>query len=344
MPMPSANGAPGGGGQAGVVRAGFIADAPPTRSSHASTILETEDGLLTAWFGGEEERAPDVGIWVSRHDGASWSAPVEVANGVVAEDQRRYPCWNPVLFRARNGPLLLFYKVGPSPSKWWGMVMTSWDRGRNWEAARRLPRGIFGPIRNKPIELPDGTILCGSSVEDTGWQVHLERTRDEARTWSRTPALHNAMEFGAIQPTLLAHRGGRMQMLCRTKQSRVAQSWSEDGGLTWSPLERSLLPNPNSALDAVRLKDGRSLLVYNHATEGRGLLNVAVSRDNGEFWHAAAVLENEPGAEFSYPAVIQAQDGLVHVTYTWKRLKIKHAVLDPAQFDLRFMPTGQWPE
>ena len=101
------------------------------------------------------------------------------------------------------------------------------------------------------------------------------------------------------------------------------------------------LPNPNSALDAVMLREGSALLVYNHLKQGRNMLNVALSPD-GSSWKAAVTLENEPG-EFSYPAVIQTSDGLVHVTYTWKRQRIKHVVLDPAKFSLRDMPEGRWP-
>ena len=102
------------------------------------------------------------------------------------------------------------------------------------------------------------------------------------------------------------------------------------------------LPNPNSGIDAVTLADGRQLLVYNHTTEGRGVLNVAVSED-GEHWQAALVLEDEPGAEFSYPAVIQTSDGLVHVTYTWKRRRIRHVVIDPRKLTLRPIVDGAWP-
>ena len=77
------------------------------------------------------------------------------------------------------------------------------------------------------------------------------------------------------------------------------------------------------------LKDGRQLIVYNHTPKGRSPLNVAVSRD-GKAWEAALVLESEPG-EYSYPAVIQAADGRIHITYTWKRQRVKHVVVDPAK-------------
>ena len=125
-------------GQPGITQTQFIYDEAPFPSCHASTIVETKSGLVTAWFGGTNERHPDVGIWVARNEGRGWSPPVEVATG-VQHSQKRYPCWNPVLFQPRDGPLLLFYKVGPSPQAWWGMVMTSPDGGRSWSEPRRLP-------------------------------------------------------------------------------------------------------------------------------------------------------------------------------------------------------------
>jgi alpha-L-rhamnosidase len=97
----------------------------------------------------------------------------------------------------------------------------------------------------------------------------------------------------------------------------------------------------------VTLRDGRQLLVYNHNrnNKGRNPLNVAVSED-GKIWQAALVLEDNPTAPngFAYPAVIQTSDGLVHITYTWKRERIKHAVLNPGKLKLQRMPGGEWPK
>ncbi len=324
-----------------ILRREFIVENPPFASSHASTIVETPEGLLAAWFGGSQERAPDVSIWLAHHNGVSWEPPVEVANGTTARGDRRYPCWNPVLFRRRNGDLLLFYKVGPSPETWWGMVRLSRDNGRSWIRVRRLPSGFVGPVRNKPVELKDGMLLCGSSSEDRGWRVHLEWARDPFGIWSRTPPLNAALSVAAIQPTLIRHDEG-WQMLCRTKQGRIYEARATNSLHQWTPLRRTVLPNPNSAVDAVRLRDGRTLLVYNHSATGRDVLNVALSADGGRSWGAVCELEREAGSEFSYPAVIQASDGLVHVTYTWKRQRIRHVVLDPALAQPRPMPDGLW--
>jgi predicted neuraminidase len=315
-----------------VIGAEFIYETAPFPSCHASTIAEPKPGeLVAAWFGGTHERHPDVGIWLSRQVAGHWTVPAEVANGVQSPTNR-FPCWNPVLFQPRTGPLLLFYKVGPSPSSWWGMLITSADSGRTWSSPRRLPEGILGPIKNKPVQLANGDLLCPTSTEQGGWRVHFERTSDLGKTWQSTPPVNDGREIGAIQPSILFYPGNRLEAVGRTRQGRVFQIWSEDGGTTWGKMSLTALPNPNSGTDAVTLRDGRQLLVYNHTAKGRSPLNVAISAD-GEPWRPAVTLEDEPGKEFSYPAVIQTSDGQVHITYTWKRQRIKHAVLDPGKLE-----------
>jgi predicted neuraminidase len=321
-----------------IVTSEFVFERAPFPSAHASTIVETRDGLVAAWFGGTKERDPDVGIWVSRHDGTRWSAPLEVANG-VQPDGKRHPCWNPVLFQPSNGPLVLFYKVGPSPSAWWGLVRTSADDGRTWSAPIKLPEGVLGPIRAKPVALRPGVLLAGSSTEHNGWIVHMERytgawTADAlaaAANWQKTGPLNVDAEFGAIQPAILVHTPSSVQILCRTRQGVIAESWSQDEGRTWSPMKATPLPNPSAGIDSVRLADGRFLLVYNPTATGRAKLDVAMSAD-GKVWKRAVVLEDSAG-EYSYPAMIQTRDGRVHVTYTWKRERIKHVVVDPKRLE-----------
>lgn len=318
-----------------VVKSEFIFEQAPFPSSHASTVVETRDGLVAAWFGGTRERHPDVGIWVSRHDGKQWSAPAEAANG-VQPDGTRLPTWNPVLFQPSNGPLVLFYKVGPSPSTWWGIARTSTDNGRTWSAAIRLPDGILGPIRAKPIELRPGVMLAGSSTEHDGWVVHMERYSGawtaealaNAANWQKSAPVNAKEEFGAIQPTILMHSPTSLQILCRTRQGVIAEAWSQDEGKTWSRMTATKLPNPSAGIDSVRLKEGGFLLVYNPSAKSRGKLEVARSPD-GRAWQPFAVLEDQSTGEYSYPAMIQTRDGLVHVTYTWRRERIKHVILRP---------------
>ena len=316
----------------------FIFESAPFASAHASAIVETPDGLAAAWFGGTREGANDVGIWMSRRVSGKWTAPIEVATG-VQPDGTRLPTWNPVLFEVRIGTLALFYKVGPNPREWWGMVRTSVDGGRTWSDARRLPDGILGPIKNKPVRLADGTIISPSSTETpelpSTWRVHFERSRDAGTTWSvsRPEASAGGAPIDAIQPSILIHPGGRLQAVGRTRSGRVFETWSADGGETWAPVTLTELPNPSAGTDAVTMKDGRHLLVYNHTPKGRTPLQVALTRD-GKTWETVHVLESEPG-EYSYPAIIQTSDGLVHITYTWKRERIKYVVIDPTKLTNR---------
>ncbi len=318
----------------------------PYPSCHASTLAETPDGLVAAWFGGTAEKDPDVGIWVSRLTPTGWTESVEVANGVqfVEPDGTvvRHPTWNPVLFQMPQGPLLLFFKAGPSPSTWWGMLTRSDDHGQTWSPPVRLPEQIAGPVKNKPVLLKDGRLLCPTSSEDNNWRVHFEWTTDQGQTWTRVPAIHDGVAVSAIQPSILQHADGRLQAIGRTRNKQLFTTESRDGGSTWSEVELLALPNPNSGTDAVTLQDGRHLLIYNHTQKGRSPLNLAISED-GKQWSAVAVLESEPG-EYSYPAIIQTADGKVHATYTWKRQRIRHVVVDPAKFQPRPIVDGRWPE
>lgn len=334
-----------------VLKSEFIYEAASFPSCHASTIAESRTGIVAAWFGGTHEKHPDVGIWLARYVDGHWTAPVEVADGSVGHSLAasptggtRYPTWNPVLFQPqarasdKEPPLYLFYKVGPSPETWWGMVMYSRDGGQSWSTPVRLPDGILGPIKNKPIELPNGDWLCPSSTESeeerSKWQVHFEWSSDAGQTWNRTDSINDGVTIEAIQPSLLRLGENRVLAIGRTRQDKIFQSESVDQGRTWSTMRLGSLPNNNSGLDAVTLREGGHLVVYNHVpgTPGewggkRTPLNLATSRDGLE-WKPAIVLESTPG-EFSYPAIIQSADGNIHITYTWNRKRIKHVTLSP---------------
>jgi predicted neuraminidase len=173
--------------------------------------------------------------------------------------------------------------------------------------------------------------------------VHIELSKD-GFTWERMPDI--AGSFSAIQPTILTHKtaaGVKLQILCRTSNGVLAESWSTDEGRTWSPLTASKLPNPGSGVDATTLADGRQVLAYNPTTrddpvtkqqnpqKGRTPLNLAVSKD-GIDWKDVLTFDNDLAGQYSYPAIIQTRDGLIHVVYTYHRKTIKHVVVDPKSF------------
>lgn len=324
-----------------IVQRGYIYEKAPFIECHASTLAYTPKGLVAAWFGGTKEANKDVEIWFSSFKNNQWSTPVSVANG-IQHSAKRYPCWNPVLYQVPKGELMLFYKVGPSPQEWWGELITSKDKGNTWSEPRRLPEDILGPIKNKPVMLKNGTLICPVSTEVTptsGWRLHFELTKDLGKTWEIIGPIDTTSKFNAIQQSVLFHPDNKLQLLARSMDDGVVSSWSSDNGETWTPLEKTELPNPNSGTDAVTLKNGLQVLIYNHSGKKgkewsgkRTPLNIGVSKD-GIKWKNIITLEDQPG-EYSYPSIIQGNDGLVYVTYTWKRRKIAYVVLDPSKFDI----------
>lgn len=307
---------------------------PPFKECHASTIVELSGGgILASWFAGPYESHPQVSIWTAEYQNGKWTKPVERANGIESKT-KRYACWNPVLFKTGEGKLFLFYKVGKSPREWWGEMITSTDDGKSWSKAEKLPAGMLGPIKNKPIQLANGDLLHPTSTESIDekiWHIYLEKSDKEGKNWEKI-AIEND-SFSVIQPSILRYSPTKLQLLSRSRQNRVVQTWSDDNGKTWGPLTVTNLPNPNSGTDASTLKSGWQVLVYNpllrgkNWDNGRNELVVAVSKD-GENWKNIYTLEDQPKGEFSYPAVIQSADGLVHITYTADRKSISHVVLD----------------
>lgn len=333
---------PGGSANGQIIKTETIDPDPGYPQAHASTVVELPDGTLAAaWFGGTGEGYADVAIWFARMGAQGWEKPVAVADG-RGKGKTRVPTWNPVLFQAPDGPLYLFYKIGVDPRSWTGMVIASTDDGRSWSKPARLGKDILGPIKNKPVIAPDGSWVSPSSrevgtFEKDRWFIRMERSTDRGRSWRAGAPIASPMGLEAIQPSVLVLNDGQLALVARTRQGVLAASWSRDNGVSWSPLVAIELPNPNSGTDAVTLQDGRHLLVYNHSAHRpeqpgygpRWPLNIALS-DDAVHWRNALTLEDKPVPEgYAYPAVIQSRDGLVHLTYTYDRQRIRHVVVDP---------------
>ncbi|MFV0564715.1 MAG: exo-alpha-sialidase [Flavobacteriaceae bacterium] len=334
----------------GIVLEEFVNNGAPYPSCHAATIVETTNGdLVASWFGGTHERHPDVGIWVSKRKNGAWTKGVEVANGII-NDTLRYPTWNPVLYQIPDGDLMLFYKIGSSPSTWWGMLMRSSDNGETWSAPEKMPEGFLGPIKNKPVLLQNGNLLLPSSTEEHGWNLRVESTPDFGKTWVMGDTLPKGKsDINAIQPSVLFHDNGKLQQIGRTRNRQLFSTWSSDNGKTWSDLELLNMPNNSSGTDAVTMKNGKHALIYNHVwpntdmSKGyRSPLNIAISND-GINWNAALVLEDSKISQYSYPAIIQGKDGMLHAIYTWRRQKIKYVKIDPNRLVTFPIINGQWP-
>jgi predicted neuraminidase len=305
----------------------FIYAEAPFPSAHASTIVELRNGdLLSAWFGGSAEGKPDVAIWSSRRSAGKWSAPIELVR------EPNIACYNPVFFHSADGKLWLYYKFGPHPSSWSAGRRFSTDDGATWSSVEHLPAGVYGPIRAKPLVLANGTIVSGTSVESyLSWAAWIERSTDNGNTWARIgpivapPNPSATGTYGIIQPSVVFLKTGTLRLYARSTEqiAKICVADSTDAGLHWSAVHTLDLPNPNSGLDAVALRDGRVVLIFNNTTNGRTPLNLAVSTD-GEHFRIFQTLESDPG-EYSYPSMIQARNGDLYTTYTWNRKRIRFA-------------------
>lgn len=303
-------------------------DERPFAQCHASTLLYTGHGnFIVAWFGGTHEKHDDVGIWLSHGRPGAWSNPIEVAK------LREEPHWNPVLFKAPSGEVILYFKVGKSIDTWQTWYKVSHDQGETWTDAQELvpgDKGGRGPVRNKPIQLADGTWLAPASNEKKGvWNAFTDRSEDQGKTW--TPSAYISLNRdsvpgeGIIQPTLWESQPGHVHMLLRSSAGVVCRSDSDDGGKIWSAAYKTTLPNPNSGIDVTQLPDGALVLAYNPVGRNWGARNpisLALSQNNGKTWPLTVNLETGRSSdEFSYPAIINMGD-TVAGTYTWKRQRI----------------------
>jgi alpha-L-rhamnosidase len=274
---------------------------------------------------------------------------------------KRKSCWNPVLYEMPNGELWLFFKIGSSVSDWTGWLAKSKDGGKTWSDKEPLGydaegRAYLGPIKNKP-ELIDNRLLCPSSTEDNGWRFHVEILDLSDGLWKTdkpvselnwkyipvesTEAVktddNERHPIDCIQPSILKLKDGRLQVLMRTHNARLATSFSSDNGETWTPVILTEVENNQSGTDAVTLKDGRHALIYNNfetlplTKKGvRTPCSIALS-DDGMHWRHVLTLEDSPIDQYSYPAIIQGRDGTLHCIYTWRRQRVAYKQIDLRQ-------------
>ena len=322
---------------------------PAEHETHAASITEAKNGtLLATWFAGSSENEPDVKIYVSqRPKNGSWSKPRMVADGICTRngETREYSTWNPVLFTdPKDGMIYLWYKVtgsGPKPGyqNWWGAVRTSSDHGNSWSKRTWLPQvstdlSVFepyqfqatGPVKNRPIILPDGRLLCGSSTESPiGWRTHFEFY--EAGDWTGQKygvKIVGPLEGRGIQASFISKSRDMKELLAFTRDDGITAS--SDRGETWTPIGKSPVTT-SKGFHAVTTRNGWHFLVFN---KDRSSTPLALARSkDGENWDV--IIENlrsEGRKSMDYPTMMQTEDGRLHVVHTYGREFINHLVLD----------------
>jgi predicted neuraminidase len=185
--------------------------------------------------------------------------------------------------------------------------------------------------RTHPTFLQEGKVLL--PLYSDGFNFGLVAiSEDQGKTWQCSLPI---VGRGLNQPSLVEKKDGSLVAYMRQdgdEPSKIMISYSNDQGYSWSFAERSELPNPGASVEVIKLKSGNWLLAYNDVEDGRYSLAVALSDDEGATWNWKRNIEFKKGSSFSYPSVIQAQDGKIHLTYSYHLGKdqesIKYMVFD----------------
>lgn len=296
--------------------------------NHVATIAEPTPGeLIVAWGAGSRELGEDTAIVMSRRaaGGRAWSTPVVVA------DRPDHADANPALFVDGAGSLWLFHVEMFGRTFCLGRVKTrtSDDGGHTWSEPRTALPAFCVMVRNKPIVTRSGRWVLPAYIESI-YASQFWYSDDAGRTWRPTVPLLTVPDNN-LQPTVAELADGSLLAYMR-RSGDAGFTWegrSTDGGLTWKLERRPDLPNPNSGLDMVRLRTGELVLAYNDSPTERTPLVVAVSTDDGATWSRPKTIEaGEP--QLSYPSIIEASDGMIHVVYTHRGTAIGHAEFNRA--------------
>ena len=301
-------------------------------SCHCSVIVEIDNGdILVGYYAGSGEAKPDA-AWVL----ARRKAGEEVFDPLtVVADTEGEPEGNGILYQNPAGTLFCIYgtmhgilegKAGPGV-RWRTCDLrqkTSDDRGESWSEVVLIDEKWGNVPRCKPLTLKNGEVLFG--VEYKGGHSRIWRSGDKGATWEMDGLIGGENNQ---HPALLERSDGAVFALLRPcgGQGHLLQSVSRDGGRTWTPATATVLTSPFAALDAVRLDDGRFLVVYNSNPEERNPLTLAMSEDEGRTWPIKRDLVTGEG-QFHYPAVIQDREGNIQITFTNNRIRIDHVVME----------------
>lgn len=320
------------------------------RMEHVASLCELSDRRLVAvWYSGSREGSSDVALLLAvkpADKDAAWSNPYAVVTpDSVARELRRpvAKVGNAVVFTDAGDRLVLVFVSLPYGG--WALsslnAKVSSDGGASWSPAQRLttsPLFNLGTlVKNKPLPLMRGGLLLPVSHEFLGRfpALLLLATSDETVEIAGMRRLCGGRRF--FQPALVAldrSTGVALLRAARTGE-KIGLASSRDGGAIWSEPKSTRLDNPDAGIDAVALSGRRVLLAFNNQRFDRSNLAIAVSADAGASWATVATLEDERGAEFSYPFMVRGRDGSIHLVYTWKRRNIKHLTFNEAWIEAR---------
>ncbi len=298
-------------------------------SSHCSTITQLPDGtMLSAWYAGAAEKAKDVAILGSKFNEKTekWSEPL------VLHDAESLSDGNPVLYTDPWKRVWLFYVtiMGDSWNESSIFAKTSDDSGKSWSEPVTIRKPWGWMTKTAPVHLGGDTILL-PLYDERNYNSMFMTSQDRGKTWKKAGKIITPAFQGNIQPTVVQLSDGSLLAFMRAskKDPHIWEARSKDNAITWTNAVETQFKNPDAAVFLLKLQNGHLVLVFNDSQASRAPLSVALSTDEGKSWCAQKNLEDTPG-EFSYPYAAQSSDGMIHVTYTYKRTGIKHAAFNEA--------------
>jgi predicted neuraminidase len=320
----------------------FGPEVPTGRYKHPASITELRNGdLYLVYYGGEGEYATETSVFGARRrkGTSSWTAPRAIAGDPFRS------LGNAVVWQAPDDLVWLFYVIrfGETWSTSRIQAKVSSDGAETWSDAFMISLDEGMMVRNRPIVLTNGDYLLpvyhetGHDTEMVGPDSTSLFLRFEAKTKRWTPTAHIRSRTGNIQPAVVQMSPTHLIAYCRrggdyrpTKEGYIVRAESHDGGATWSPGVNSAFPNPNSAIEFLKLASGALLLVFNDSMSQRTPLTAALSIDGDKTYpFRRNIIEGRNS--FAYPTGFQAADGLIHIVYTSdQRTVINHAVFSEA--------------
>ncbi len=304
---------------------------------HPASIAELSNGdLYIVWYGGEGEYAVKTSVWGTRlRKGESqWSNPQAIARDPLRS------VGNAVIWQASDGTVWLFYVVRHgttwSDSRIQGKI--SKDGGETWSDSFVVSDQPGTMVRGQPLEIRGGRFILpvyhetGNNTEVVGAESTSLFLHYDPANQTFKPSSPIRSSNGNIQPAVAELEPGHLIAYCRrgggygpSWKGYIVQAESTDGGITWSEGRNSQFPNPNAAIDLLKLTSGNLLLIFNDSMFDRTPLTLALSKDGGRSWPVRRNLA-EGRFDYAYPYVIQGKDGTIHVVYTCNgRTVVNHA-------------------
>ncbi|MDP6125353.1 MAG: exo-alpha-sialidase [Candidatus Latescibacteria bacterium] len=299
---------------------------PDHPSAHGSTVIALPSGeVLAAWYAGEGEKRSDVAIFVSRlaPQSTTWSEPK------ILIDHPGLSEGNPVWFMHPDGRLFLYYVTMYGNSSWDTCKIhyrVSRDQGHTWGDEFTLREELGWMTRHRPIVLGNGDFVF-PLYNEIRWSAEFLISSDQGRTWTHSQSLVSYPLN--LQPSVIERSDSSLVAYMRADGGKLLKSRSADYGQSWSPVRFSGLPNPNASAMAINLLGGKVGIVYNDSPNSRDHLTLAISEDGGDTFPVKRLIQ-PVGGDYHYPYIDQADDGTIHITYTYFRDTIKHVMCNEA--------------